>query len=237
MLAAGAAPAAAGSAIEPEAKQILKRSMDYLAGLQQFGLIADSSIEAVLENGQKLQFDSTAAVSVQRPNRFYAVRLGELADQELFYDGEHLTLHQIDAGMYATVEAPGTLEGMLDFARESLDIVAPAGDLIYRNNYEILLDGVESGFVVGEAVVGGLLCDHVAFSKPELDFQLWVARGETPLPAKLVITSRDVINAPQFTVAMREWDITPNVPKEKFTFAAPDDAVAIEFILLEPESE
>ena len=237
VLLAGATPLAAETAAEPQAKQILKRSMDYLAGLQQFGLTTESSIEVVLENGQKLQFDSATSVSVQRQNRLYALRLGEMADQEFFYDGERLTLHQIDAGYYATVEAPGTLEGMLDFARESLDIVAPAGDFIYSNNYEILMDGVESGFVVGDAVVRGQLCDHLAFSKPELDFQVWVARGEIPLPVKLVITSRDVLNAPQFTVSMVEWDITSNVPEEKFSFGRPDDAVAIEFILLKPENE
>ncbi len=212
--------------------------MDFLGGLQQFGLITDSSIEAVLESGQKLQFDSaTSRVSIRRPNRLHALRLGELEGQEFFYDGENLTLYQVDAGYYATVAAPPTLEGMLDFARDSLDIVAPAGDFVYSNAYELLMDGVESGFVVGEVVVEGQLCDHLAFSKPGTDFQVWVARGEQPLPLKLVITSRDVLNAPQFTVVIREWDIAPDLPKEKFTFVPPDEAAAIGFIMLEPEGE
>jgi len=237
VLAAVALPAAAQSVIEPEAKQILKRSMDYLGGLQRVRLITDNSTEVVLEDGQKLQFDSSTAASIQRPNRFHAVRFGELADQEFFYDGKTLTLHQVDAGFYATVAAPPTLDGMLDFARDSLDIVAPAGDFLYSDAYELLMDGVDSGFVVGETVVGGQLCDHLAFSKPGTDFQVWVARGEQPLPIKLVITSRDVLNAPQFTVVIREWDIAPDLPSETFTFVQPEDAAAIEFIVLEPGSD
>ncbi|HYO28597.1 MAG TPA: DUF2092 domain-containing protein, partial [Azonexus sp.] len=53
---------------------------------------------------------------------------------------------------FATVPAPATLEQMLDFARTTLDIVAPAGDLLYANAFEILMDNVTSGFVVGNLV-------------------------------------------------------------------------------------
>lgn len=220
--------------VDAEASKILKKSTTYLSGLQQFGLVVHSTIEVVMDTGQKIQFDNDTAAAVKRPNQFYAARLGDLVDQEFFYDGETLTLHDIDMGFYATVEAPDTLEGMLDFARESLDIIAPAGDFIYANAYEILMEGVEAGFVIGDAVIEGVVCDHVAFSKPGTDFQVWIAKGEQPLLMKLVITSRDVMSAPQFTVLIREWDIVTEHESEKFVFDKPDDAQAIEFITLDP---
>lgn len=222
------------SKISPEATQILKKSTTFLSGQKQFAMVADTSIEVVLESGQKIQFDNSAAAAVMRPNRFYAVRLGDLVSQEFFYDGETLTLHDADAGYYATVEAPDTLEGMLDFARESLDIVAPASDLIYRNAFEILMEDVESAFVVGQSFIEGVVCDHLAFSKPYTDFQIWIAQGEQPLPLKLVITSSDIMSVPQFSVLIREWDIEKEVPTEKFTFDKHDDAQAIDFIMLDP---
>ena len=200
-------------------------------------MVADTSIEVVLESGQKIQFDNSAAAAVMRPNHFYAVRLGDLVSLVFFYDGETLTLHDADAGYYATVEAPDTLEGMFDFARESLDIVAPASDLIYSNAYEILMEDVESAFVVGQSFIEGVVCDHLAFSKPGTDFQVWIARGEQPLPLKIVITSRDVLSAPQFTVLIREWDIAVEVPQDKFQFTPPDDAQAVDFIMLEPAGD
>lgn len=220
--------------ISPEATQVLQKSMAYVGGLQQFGLLTNSSIEAVLDSGQKIQFHTAAAVAVKRPNMFYAARIGELVDQEFFYDGKTLTLHDIDAGFYSTVNAPDTLEGMLDYARDTLDIVAPAGDFIYSNAYEILMAGVESAFVVGESFIEGVACDHLAFSKPGTDFQVWVAKGDRPLPIKLVITSSDIQGAPQFSALIREWDIVEEVPSEKFVFEKPDDAQAIDFITLDP---
>ena len=220
--------------VDAEAAKILKKSTTYISGLQQFGLVANSSIEVVLETGQKIQFDNGVAAAVKRPNLFYAARIGDLVEQEFFYDGKTLTLHDVAAGYYATVAAPGTLEGMLDFARDSLDIVAPAGDFIYSNAYEILMEDVESGFVVGEAVIEGVLCDHLAFSKPGTDFQVWIAQGDKPLLLKIVITSRDVMSAPQFTVLISEWDIVKEHPDEKFTFDKHDEAEEIDFIILEP---
>ena len=55
--------------------------------------------------------------------------------------------------------APGTLEGMLDFARDKLDIVAPAGDLLYQNAYDVLMQDVTAAFVVGQSVVEGVRCE------------------------------------------------------------------------------
>jgi hypothetical protein len=173
--------------VSPDATQKLQASMAYVGSLEQFGLITNSSIEAVLDSGQKIQFHTAAAVAVKRPNMLYAARIGELVDQEFFYDGKTLTLHDIDSGFYSTVEVPDTLEGMLDFARDSLDIVAPAGDFIYSNAYEILMEDVQSAFVVGESIIEGVVCDHLAFSKPGTDFQVWVAKGYRPPAPEVVL--------------------------------------------------
>jgi hypothetical protein len=93
------------------------------------------------------------------------------------YDGKSLTLSNPQENVYAQVTAPGTLEEMLDFARIKLDIVAPAGDLIYKNAYDILMDGVTEGIVVGKAVIEGVLCDHLAFRAPDVDWQIWIQQG------------------------------------------------------------
>ncbi|MCK7505341.1 MAG: DUF2092 domain-containing protein [Desulfobacterales bacterium] len=107
----------------------------------------------MLDSGQKIQFDHTVKVSVERPNKLRAERTGDLVDQVFYYDGKSLTLHNPHGKYYATIAAPGTLEEMLDFAREKLDVVAPAGDLLYKNAYDILMQDVTSGFVVGKGVV------------------------------------------------------------------------------------
>lgn len=225
---------ASESTLDPTAVARLQASMDYVSKLQNFSLLSTSTIEVVLEDGQKLQFDNAIKATVQRPNKFHAVRLGDLVDQEFFYDGQTLTLQDSTAGFHATVDAPDTLEGMLDFARDSLDIVAPAGDLIYSDAFEKLMDGVTSAMNLGPAYVEGQICDHLAFSAPEhqTDWQIWVQRGEKPLPCRIVITSREILNAPQFAVHIREWDLDPDSPKQLFEFNEQDSSTEIEFILV-----
>jgi hypothetical protein len=218
--------------IDPGAEQLLKASTDYLASQQRFSVETRSTIEVVLRSGQKIQFDQAVALSVQRPNKLRAERRGDLVDQVFYYDGQALTLQNPSDGYYASVAAPGTLEEMLDFARESLDIVAPAGDLIYRNAFDILMQDVTDGFVVGKGVIEGVRCDHLAFRSPHVDWQIWVEEGDAPLPRKLVITTRDVVNAPQFAVVMTQWDLKPKFADDIFVFSPPSDAQAIDFLPL-----
>lgn len=221
---------AQSNGIDAQAVEILRSATAFLAGQQQFSVDTRSTIEVVLESGQKLQFDHTAALLVQRPNKLRAERLGDLVDQVFYYDGEQLTLHNPGNQVYATVAAPGTLEEMMDFARDSLDIVAPAGDLIYTNAFEILMQDVSFGFVVGNGVVEGVRCEHLAFRKPHVDWQIWIQQGAEPLPCKLVITSRDVPGAPQFAVVMTQWDLDPEIAQGAFDFTPPADAIAAEFV-------
>ena len=217
--------------IEKAAVERLQASMSYLAGLKTFSLETHSTLEVVLHSGQKIQFDNSVDVTVQRPNKLHAMRRGDLMHQALFYDGKTLTLHDASAGFHATVEAPDTLEGMLDFARDSLDLVAPAGDFIYANAFDILMDGVNSAFVVGASFVEGKVCDHLAFSAPGTDWQIWIQQGDRPVPRRIVITSRDVMSAPQYTVHIREWKLEPDISAGDFRFDEQRDTTAIEFIV------
>ena len=92
--------------VEPQADKLLRRMTDYIGGLRQFSVDTHSTIEVVMPSGQKLQFENGASLSVQRPNKLFARRRGELTDQALYYDGKALTLHNPNDKVYATVPAP-----------------------------------------------------------------------------------------------------------------------------------
>jgi hypothetical protein len=218
--------------IDPAATKLLKSATDFLAAQKQFTVEARSSLEVVLASGQKIEFNQTARESVQRPNKLRAERTGDLVAQVFYYDGKSLTLSNPADKVYATVAAPDTLDAMLDFARETLDIVAPAGDLAYGNAYDILMTDVGQGFVVGKAVIEGARCDHLAFRAPHVDWQIWIQEGKQPLVRKLVITTRDLANAPQFSVVATKWDLKPHFTDKTFTFAPPAGAKKIDFLPL-----
>jgi len=218
--------------IDPQAEKLLRSMSDYLAGRQQFSLKAESTLEAVLTSGQKLQYDSPATLIVSRPNKMRAHRKGDLANQEFFYDGKNLTLYSPKENLYATSAAPATLDEMLDFAREKLDLIAPAAELLYKNAAEKMLKESTSGFVVGQSIIGSVKCTHLAFRGAEVDWQVWIEDGAKPLPRKFMITTKQVSGAPQFTVLIRSWDLAPKLTEKEFTFAPPKSAKKIDFLML-----
>jgi len=221
---------AQSSGIDPAAQRLLKASTDFLAAQKQFSLEARNSLEVVLKTGQKIEFNHTASQSVQRPNKLRAERSGDLVRQRFVYDGRTLTVYNPAEQAFAQTAVPDTLEGMLDFARNKLDILAPAGDLIYKDAYDILMDGVTDSFIVGKAVIEGVRCDHLAFRAPHVDWQIWIQEGAQPLPRRIVITTRDLPNAPQFAVTVTRWNLNPVFDAKTFAFTPPAGAKKIEFL-------
>jgi hypothetical protein len=226
----GSVAHAQSEVVDAEAARLLKRMTDYLAGLQRFSVDTHNTLEAVLTSGQKVQFVMAAAVAVQRPNRLFAERKDRLADQHFYYDGKTLTLSNPKDKVYATVAAPPTLEATLDFARERLDIVAPAADLLYADAYEQFMQVTTSGFVVGKAMIDGVSCDQLAFRGPDVDWQIWIAEGERPLPYRYVVTTRGLPAYPEYSVTMTRWDVAPQFTQARFTFTPPAGAKRISFM-------
>jgi hypothetical protein len=230
----GSSVQAAG--IDPAATRILQRMTDYLGSLKQFSVHTQNTLEDLLDSGQRIDRDISASVIVSRPDRLRAERRGELLDQVFYYDGKNLTLYNPSDKVSATETAPGTIEEMLDFARESLGLIVPAADLIYRNAFPLLMRDITSATLVGKAVIGGVKCDHLAFSRPDVDFQVWVADGDQPLPCKYVVTDKSTPALVSISSVMSDWHVAPTVPDASFTFVPSEGNMAISFMPLNANS-
>lgn len=221
--------------VEPDALALLRKSTDYLAAAKVFSVVTDATIEAVLPDGLKLQFGHRIAATVQRPNKMRADRVGELIAQTFYYDGKSLSLNLPQEKYYATEAVPPTLDGMLDTARGKFNVLAPGSDFIYANAYERLTDGLTTAYVVGKAMVGGVRCDHIVFRNAEVDWQVWIQEGATPLPRKFVVTSKKMPGSPQFTSLMTNWQMAPKVTDATFAFTPPKGAQKIDFLPVAPK--
>jgi hypothetical protein len=231
-----AAPAvsrAQAPAMDPQAVKLLERMTSYLGGLKAFSVDTQNTFEDILDSGQKIQYDVSARGTVLRPNKMRAERRGDLINQVWYYDGKTLTLYDTTEKYYATVPAPGTIEEMLDFAREKLGLIAPAGDLLYRNAFPLLMRVVTSGIVVGKAVIDGVKCDHLAFTGPAADLQVWIPEAGPPLPRKYVVTDKSVPAQPEYVARLSNWNTAPKVSEGLFTFVPPPGAKRTEFLRLD----
>lgn len=239
MVAAIAVPSAVhaemATGVNPAATQMLKSMTDYLGSLQQFSVHTENTLEDLLDSGQRVDIDVSANVIISRPNKLRAERKG-VVSQTFYYDGKNLTLHDPDVNVYATESAPGTVEETLDFARESLGLMVPVADLVYRNNYALLMQDVISAVIVGKAVINGAECTHLAFHRPDVDFQVWVREGEQPLPCKYVVTDTSTPALISISTVMSEWNVAPAVTDDSFTFVPPEGAMTITFMPLNTRS-
>jgi hypothetical protein len=218
--------------VDPAATRILQKMTDYVGSLQQFSVHTQNTLEDLLVTGQRVDVDVSADVAISRPNKLHAERKGDLVDQVFTYDGQTLALYNPSDKVYATRSAPGSIEEMLDFARESLGLMVPAADLVYRNAFALLMQDVNLAVVVGKSVIGEVTCDHLLFSRPGVDFQVWVADSGRPLPYKYKVTDTGTPALVSVTTIISDWNVSPELGDDRFTFVPPQGVRQIDFMPL-----
>jgi hypothetical protein len=220
-------------AVDPAAIQILKGMTDYLGSLDQFSADTRVLVEDLLGTGQRVDLEAAASAVVKRPNMLFSERSDDLTKQSFYYDGKTLTLYDQSKDVYATVVVPGTLEGMFDFARQTLGLLIPASDLIYPNAFELLTQDLTSAMVIGKEDVGGITCDHLAFRQPGVDFQIWVSDVDPPRPCKMVVTDPGTPALLSVTTLIHNFNATPDADDALFVFVPPAGAMPVTFLPLE----
>ena len=175
---------------DQKAIDILREMSTYLDSLEAFSFHTENTTDEVRTFGQKLQFADAVDVFVKRPDRLRANVKGDFRRQEFFYDGKSITLVEVEKNLFATLQAPPTIEEALNHAFEKFALEAPLADFIYRQSHEILTDGALAGTYLGLHFVHGVQCHHLAFMRDDLDLQIWIEAGPTPLPRKVIITDK-----------------------------------------------
>lgn len=218
-LALGGSPAAAA---EPDPLALLKAMSDWLAATKTFDFAYDATLEVVTPEEERIGLAASGTVSVARPDRIRATRTNGFADVEMVFDGKTFTLFGREAGLYAAVPAPGSTDALIDTLRESYGVPLPAADLLGADVFAALTEEpITDAKDLGAGVIRGKVCDHLAFRNAEADWQIWIAQGDAPYPCRFTITARDVPQAPQYTVDVRDWRIGGAAD---FSFAPPPGA-------------
>ena len=110
----------------------------------------------------------------------------------------------------------------------------PGADLLMSTPYDVLIAGVIEANNIGRGVIDGVECEHLAFRNFDTDWQLWVQLGDKPIPRKLVITSKTLTGAPQYTIRVKSWKTGGTPAPAAFTFVPPTGAVKLGFGRADP---
>ena len=222
------APAAA-SAVEPGALNALSRMSDYLRTLQSFEVRISTVREEVDDHDQKLQFLGTTTYKARRPNGLVVDVAEDRLVRHFVYDGKVATMLAPRMGYYTTIEAPPTIRKLLDLLDDKYDIVLPLEDLFLWGTDADRRSDLKAGYLVGYARIADQDADQYAFREDGMDWQIWIARGNKPLPLRVVITGTDDPALPQMEGSLN-WNTTPKFAADTFVFKAPAGAKPIAIV-------
>lgn len=231
------APAqAANPEIEQRALEILKEMSDYLAAAKTMTYSVKTMVEAPVR-GQLVHFWTSSEVTLRRPNGLRLSTKSDYKPTDSYYNGKTLTVYAPKDNMYASIEAPATLDELFPFAEEKTGIHTTYSDLLTSNPFAALTDDITSAFSAGQSNIGGVPCDHLAFKGKDTQWEIWVATGKKPLPVLMTITYMKVPDKPRFIVHFANWKLNAPVAKGTFAFNKPAGATKIAFKPLKPAAE
>jgi hypothetical protein len=222
--AAGVANISAGRADEVNARSLLKAMSDCLAAQQAISFDYDSNLEIVSTQQQKIALASSGTLTLNRPDKLHATRTGGFANVEMAFDGKTLTLLGKNANLYAQIDAPGTIDQLVDVLRDKYHRPVPAADLLMSDPYKELMPEVSDAKHLGSGVIHGIECDHLAFRTKEVDWQIWIAQANRPYPCRYVFTSKKVTGWPQYTLDIWAWKAGAEVASDGFKLEIPAGA-------------
>ncbi|BEQ15157.1 DUF2092 domain-containing protein [Desulfoferula mesophila] len=201
-----------------DAKKILKSMSDYLAAQKKISFAYDSILEVVTTDHQKIALAASGTVTLNRPDKIIATRIGGFGNIAMFFDGKVLTLLGKNLNAYAQIKAPGTIDHLITEMRDKYNRPLPAADLLTSNAYDYLMVDVTDIKDLGSGVIGGVESDHFAFRAKEVDWQIWIARGKSPYPTRFSITSKLIVGGPQYSIQIRDWKAGDAVKATDFSF-------------------
>ena len=224
--------------IEPKAMAALQQMGRFLRTLKAYEVSFKTSKDEVLDSGQKVMVDGTSELIVQSPNHFhFSAKIDEAhRDLQFFYDGKTFTIYGNTNKLYASVPAPATIHELLDVAEERYDIALPIRDLFTWGTDRADIAAIQSAIYIGPTKIDDVICDHYAFRNVDVDWQVWIEQGRTPLPRKLVITTMDEAEHPQY-VSNMQWTLAPKINSKSFNFVPPKGAHKIEFAAVDAATE
>ncbi|MBZ4039115.1 DUF2092 domain-containing protein [Novilysobacter selenitireducens] len=227
---AEAAPAAsADSSVDPRVLGKIDEMGAYLRTLKQFEAEADVHNDVVAENGQKVQLMGTIQYKAMPPTGLRASIHSDRAQRDYWYDGKTLTILAPRLGFYSSIDAPPTIRELVSVAEGDYGIEMPLADLFLWGTDREAQAPITTALYVGPGKIDNDVVDQYILRQGTVDWQVWIARGDRPLPRRLVMTANDDPARPSYTAAIR-WNLSPGLSRADFQFKPPSDGYEIALV-------
>jgi hypothetical protein len=214
---------------DARAIEVLKAMSNYLSGLESFEITGTSLEDSMQDDGLMVTDPIEIHLAVDRPGSFHLRQFDGVGTKELYIHEGNLALYDSQNGFYALADVPEGLDAGLDYALEELGIDLPLMDLVFHDSFKRLAGTSDPLiYVTDKARVAGVDCHQLAIRVEGADVQLWVQKGDRPLPRRMIITSIWEGGSPRF-IAVMNWNVSPEIAPGVFEFEPPEGAAQINF--------
>jgi hypothetical protein len=217
----------------PSPENLIRQMSTALKAAQSFSVHAEIAFDNVLNSGQKLEFAGAADLTVRRPDGVYIDYRDDLSAIRFWYDGKTGTLLDVPKAVYSRVDLPADIDAVVDQLQQRYALTLPLEDLISSDLFAKLDERAVAWGYIGVNDAGGTPAHHVAIVLENVDVQLWIRKDGDPLPLKLVITYKNVPQAPQWQALLMDWVLGENVSASRFEPLLPKGSEQIEMLVVE----
>lgn len=226
-----AAQGAGDAEKQPEARAVLLGMAEYLSKAPRFSVNVASGYDVVQESGQKIEFGERRKVTVLRPDRLRVEVEQSDGDKSLvLFDGREITVFSPNRNVFAQATHYGGIDDAVAYLLKDLHMRLPLALLLVSKLPAELERRVQAVDYVEKTAIHGRSAHHLAARTETVDFQVWVAEGEEPLPLRVVLTYKHAVGQPQYHANFSDWIFAPEAPAASFAFTPPAGAQKIDFL-------
>jgi hypothetical protein len=218
--------------VDPLALDVLKAVTQPIEQAQAVSFKALVSEEQLATNGQIVTFFHTTEITVQRPDKTHLIFKGRGERVDFYGTKGSITMYAPDPKLYTTIPAQGTIDDNLaDITAKGIDM--PIGPFLSSHLYESVSKNLITAYVVGRVKLYDQDVHQLAFTSPDVDWQLWVIGGESPRIVRAESVNKKLEGKPRTIVQFLDWNLNPAISADEFTLKKPADAQQID--MLTPE--
>lgn len=216
--------------VDPLALDVLKAATQPVEQAQAFTFKALVSEEQLATNGQIVTFFHTTEIAVQRPDKVHLIFKGRGERVDFYGTNGSITMYAPDVKLYTTTPAKATIDDNLaDLTAKGIDM--PIGPFLSSHLYELASKNLITGYVIGRVKIYDQEVHQLAFTSPDVDWQLWVIGGESPRIVRAENVNKNLEGKPRTIVQFLDWNLNPTISADEFTFTKPADAQRIDMLV------
>ena len=218
--------------MDAQALGTLNLMAETLARAQGFSVTIRAGFDVVQDTGQKITFGERRKVTLSRPDRLRVEAEESDGKQTLvIYDGKAITVFNPGENVYGQIERVGSVDDAVRYVIQDLGMRLPLALMLVTTLPDELEQRLQSIDYVERNTLTPVPTDHLAGRGADVDFELWLAAGDTPLPQRLAITYKNEEGAPQYRAEFSDWKLNPDVSQVDLAFNPPDGAQRIPFLV------